>query len=226
LCTIKTSPPYHKLVNQPSNASYILSRDFESQFLSPLTYMPTYLPDNVPVNTLILADGLRVEIQFDFGLLNSSLAGQPVQCPWPSVTTQWISLMLGFITKMQGWYFGLFHLWYGHICILLLQACKCNHASFTVISYSYLWLLFLPLLTDSMEQSPSWEANRFAAGQEIPHVLLNPKVHYHIHNCPPPVSILSQPNLVHTPTSHFLKIHPNILPSIPGSSQMSFSHRV
>jgi hypothetical protein len=45
-----------------------------------------------------------------------------------------------------------------------------------------------------MEQSPSWEANRFATNQEIPHVLLNPKVHYRIHNCSPPVSILRQPN--------------------------------
>ena len=34
------------------------------------------------------------------------------------------------------------------------------------------------LLTYSMEQSPSWEANRFAANQEIPRILWNPKVHY------------------------------------------------
>jgi hypothetical protein len=32
-----------------------------------------------------------------------------------------------------------------------------------------------------MEQSPSWEANRFVTSQEIPCVLLNRKVHYHIH---------------------------------------------
>ena len=41
-----------------------------------------------------------------------------------------------------------------------------------------------------MEQSPSWVANRFSASQEIPHVLWNPKVHYHIHNWLPPVPIL------------------------------------
>jgi len=35
-------------------------------------------------------------------------------------------------------------------------------------------------LTYSMEQSPSWEANRFAASKEIPRILWNPKVHYRI----------------------------------------------
>ena len=59
----------------------------------------------------------------------------------------------------------------------------------------------------SMEQSPSWEANRFAAGQEIPRIFWKPKVHYHIHKCPPPVPILSHLDPVHTPTSQFLKFH-------------------
>jgi len=36
-----------------------------------------------------------------------------------------------------------------------------------------------------MAQSPSWEANWFAASQEIPRISRNPKVHYHTHKRPP-----------------------------------------
>jgi len=82
------------------------------------------------------------------------------------------------------------------------------------------------LLTYCMVQSPSWEANWFAASQEIPQIARNPKVHYPTHNRPPPVSILGQPNPVPIPTSHLLEIQPNIIhPSTPRSPQWSPSLR-
>ena len=77
-----------------------------------------------------------------------------------------------------------------------------------------------------MVQSPSWEANWSADSQEIPRILWNPRVHHRTHKRTPPVPILSQLHPVHTPTSHFPKIHLNIiLPSMPGSPQWSPSLR-
>ena len=82
------------------------------------------------------------------------------------------------------------------------------------------------LLTYSTVQSPSWEANRLAASQEIPRISRNPKVHYRTHKRPPAVSILCQPNPIHIPTSHLLEIIPNTIhPSTPRSPQLSLSLR-
>ena len=68
--------------------------------------------------------------------------------------------------------------------------------------------------------SPSWEANRFSSSQEIPCILWNSNVHHRIHKWSPRFPILSQLDTVHVPTSHFLKIHFNIiLPSTPESSK-------
>ena len=77
-----------------------------------------------------------------------------------------------------------------------------------------------------MVQSPSWEANWFAASQEIPRISRDPKVHYRTHKSPPPIPILGQLNPVHIPTSHLLEIHPNIIhPSTPRSPQRALSRR-
>ena len=63
-----------------------------------------------------------------------------------------------------------------------------------------------------MEHIPSREAKRFSGSQEISRILWNPKVHYRIHEFPPPVPILTHLDSVHTLTSYFLKIHFNIIP--------------
>ena len=91
-------------------------------------------------------------------------------------------------------------------------------------------LRFTHLLTYSIVQSPSWEANWSAASQEIPRISRNPKVHYRTHKRPPPISILGQHNPVHIPKSHVLEMNLNIIhPSTPRSPQwapsLQFPHQ-
>ena len=65
------------------------------------------------------------------------------------------------------------------VSLLLYQTTKQNF----ILTYS---------LNYSMEQSPFSETNRFSDSQEIPRILWNPKIHYHVYKCPPPVPIQKQ----------------------------------
>ena len=105
---------------------------------------------------------------------------------------------------------------------------RCVRLSYEIIkgdSRGKVSILFTYLLTHFMAQSPTWEANRFSASQEIPCILWNPKIHYHIHKYPPPVPILSQLDPVYTPKSHFLKIYLNIILQSTRSISFRFPHQ-
>jgi len=51
-----------------------------------------------------------------------------------------------------------------------------------------------------MEQSPSWEANRFSGSQEIPRILWNTMLNYRIHILLPTEPVRSSPYIhIHLP---------------------------
>jgi hypothetical protein len=54
--------------------------------------------------------------------------------------------------------------------------------------------------TNSMYQNPSWDTNRSSGSQDIPSILWNSEVHYHIHKSPPPVPTLVKP--IHSSAHH------------------------
>jgi hypothetical protein len=64
---------------------------------------------------------------------------------------------------------------------------------------------------NSMEKRLTWEAHDHSAGQNIPYLLQNPKVHYHIYKSSSLDPILSQLDPVHTLTPISFNIHFKII---------------
>jgi len=61
-------------------------------------------------------------------------------------------------------------------------------------------------VTNSTEQSPSWDANSHSANEEIPQLLCDLKANYRVYNNMPLAPTLSQMNPVPTFPSYFNKI--------------------
>jgi len=64
---------------------------------------------------------------------------------------------------------------------------------------------------NSMEQSPSWEANSCSDDQEIAPFLCYLKVHDPVHKNPPIGPVLTHMNPVHNSPPYFPKIQSNIV---------------
>jgi len=80
--------------------------------------------------------------------------------------------------------------------------------------------------TDSMRQSPPWEANSHSVKKKS-RLLWSPTIHYRVHNSSPLISMLRQLHPVHTFIPNFPKLHCNvILPSMPTSSKWSLPFKI
>ena len=112
---------------------------------------------------------------------------------WSATSTEVFSITSAFKKYSDGSQFSSF------TSMLFMHTARFKFITITPVAMEPPYFTYL--LTYSMEQNPSWEANWFADSQEIPRISRNPKVLYRTHKRPPPGPILGPPNPVHIPTS-------------------------
>ena len=110
-----------------------------------------------------------------------------------------------------------------------IQLSWCHMSDHTVTqlwgscSFLYIHVPCCISVTNTTKKSSSYKTNKSSTTQGILHIMMNLEIHCHIHNSRQPVPILRQIDPVLATSSHFLKIHFNIiLPSMPRSSKWLF----
>jgi hypothetical protein len=80
---------------------------------------------------------------------------------------------------------------------------------------------FSHFTTYCMKQVISWEVKRFSGHQETPHILWNPKVHYHIYKCLPPATILSKINPIIVQSLYDTTVIKNVFQAYRNTTSLS-----
>jgi hypothetical protein len=105
------------------------------------------------------------------------------------------------VHKATPYFFNIYFISFSHIRLIFSEESFVWYSDLTVLATCPTHLIFLVLVilsvctpdfsvNNSTAQSPFWEVNSQSHGEEIPHLLWNPKVHYRVHKSPSLVHIL------------------------------------